>query len=111
MYSLFRFLPALVFGPVAIILWAIPQTEWVIWFWLGELVGWGTMPLLVTVCLALALPLAAGRSGFLAAAAFGVAGLMAAHDVAGLHSLAHGRGGGLNASLPASDPRGKVHVR
>src|SRR5205807_8979213 len=33
-YGLFRFLVALVFGPVAIILWAIPQTEWVTSVWL-----------------------------------------------------------------------------
>jgi hypothetical protein len=89
-YSLFRFLVALVFGPVAIILWSIPQTEWVTWFWLRELVGWGTTPLLVAVALSLALPLAAGRSGFLAAAAFGIAGLMAAYDLVGVLSVAHG---------------------
>ena len=60
-YSLLRFTVALVFGPLAIILWAIPQTEWVTRFWLRELVGWGTTPLLVTACMALALPLASGR--------------------------------------------------
>ncbi len=38
--------------------------EWVTWFWLRELVGWATTPLLVAVALSLALPLAAGRSGF-----------------------------------------------
>jgi hypothetical protein len=92
-YSIFRFTVALVFGPVAIILWAIPQTEWLTWFWLRELVGWGTTPLLVSVCLAIAVPLALGRSGFLAAAAFGIAGFMAAHDLVGLLSLANnGRG-------------------
>jgi hypothetical protein len=64
-YSLFRLLVALVFGPVAIILWAIPQTEWVTWFWLRELVGWGTTPLLVTACLAMAIPLASLHSGVL----------------------------------------------
>jgi hypothetical protein len=32
-YGLFRFLVALVFGPVALILWAIPQTEWVTSVW------------------------------------------------------------------------------
>jgi hypothetical protein len=89
-YSLVRFVVALVFGPVALILWAIPQTEWVTWFWLRELVGWGTTPLLVTVALSIAVPLAVGRSGFLAAAAFGIAGLMAAYDLVGVLSLAHG---------------------
>ena len=82
-YSLIRFTVALVFGPVAIILWAIPQTEWVTWFWLRELVGWGTTPLLVAVALSIAVPLALGRSGELAAAAFGIAGFMAAYDLVG----------------------------
>ena len=59
-YALFRLLVALVFGPVALILWAIPQTEWVTGFWLRELVAWSTTPLLVTACLAMAIPLAAG---------------------------------------------------
>src|ERR1041385_4894659 len=53
-YSVFRLLVALVFGPVALILWAIPQTEWVTWLWLRELLAWATTPLLVTACLALA---------------------------------------------------------
>lgn len=96
-YSLFRLLVALVFGPVAIILWAIPQTEWVTWFWLRELLAWSTTPLLVTACLALAIPLANGRSGFLPAAAFGIAGMMAAYDLVGLLGLSHG-GGGRGAS-------------
>jgi hypothetical protein len=94
-YSLFRFLVALVFGPVAIILWAIPQTEWVTSLWLNELLGWGTTPLLVAACLALALPLATGRSGFLAAAAFGIAGLQAAYDLVGLLSFGSARPGRL----------------
>jgi hypothetical protein len=91
-YSVFRLLVALVFGPVALILYAIPQTEWVTWFWLRELVGWATTPLLVTACLAMAIPLASGRSGFLAAAVFGIAGLQAAYDLVGL--LGHGGAGG-----------------
>jgi hypothetical protein len=64
-YSLFRLLVALVFGPVALILWAIPQTEWVTWFWLRELLAWATTPLLVTACLALAIPRGGppGRAG------------------------------------------------
>jgi hypothetical protein len=90
--SLFRFLVALVFGPVAIVLWAIPQTEWVTALWLRELVGWGSSPLLVVVALALAVPLATGQAGFLAAAAFGIAGLQAAHDLVGL--LGAGRSSG-----------------
>jgi hypothetical protein len=92
-YSLFRLLVALVFGPVAIILWAIPQTEWVTWFWLRELVGWGTTPLLVTACLAMAIPLASLHSGVLAGASFSLAGMMAAYDLAGLLSVAPGRAG------------------
>jgi hypothetical protein len=92
-YSIFRFLVALIFGPVAIILWAIPQTEWVTWFWLRELVGWATTPLLVTACLAMAIPLASLHSGILAGAVFALAGLMAAYDVVGL--LAMARGGAL----------------
>jgi hypothetical protein len=95
-YSLFRLLVTLVFGPVALILWAIPQTEWVTWFWLRELLAWATTPLLVTACLAMAIPLAGGRGGFLAAAAFGIAGLQAAYDLAGVLGLAHGRGGNLS---------------
>jgi hypothetical protein len=91
-YSLFRLLVALVFGPVALILWAIPQTEWVTWFWLRELLAWATTPLLVTACLALAIPLASGRSGFLLAAAFGIAGFQAAYDLVGLLGLGHGVG-------------------
>jgi len=91
-YSLFRFLVALVFGPVAIILWAIPQTEWVTWFWLRELLAWATTPMLVTACLALAIPLANGRSGFLLAAAFGIAGMMAAYDLVGLLGMTQGGG-------------------
>jgi hypothetical protein len=87
-YSLYRFLVALVFGPLAIILWAIPQTEWITTLWLRELLGWGTAPLLVTGALAMAIPLAGGRSGFLAAAVFGIAGLQAAYDLVGL--LGHG---------------------
>lgn len=90
-YSLYRFLVALLFGPVAIVLWAIPQTEWLLGFWVKEVVGWGTTPLLVTGALAMAIPLASGRNGFLAAAVFGIAGLQAAYDVAGL--LGHGGGG------------------
>ena len=91
-YSLFRLLVALVFGPVAIILWAIPQTEWVTWFWLRELLAWATTPLLVTACLALAIPLANGRGGFLPAAAFGIAGMMAAYDLVGLLGMTQGGG-------------------
>jgi len=93
-YSLFRLLVALLFGPVAIILWAIPQTEWVTWFWLRELLGWATTPLLVTACLALAIPIASGRSGVFAAVVFSIAGLMAAYDLVGLLSMAHRGGGG-----------------
>jgi hypothetical protein len=89
-YGLVRFLVALVFAPVALILWAIPQTEWVTSLWLRELVGWGTTPLLVVVSLALALPLVAGQAGFLAAAVLGIAAMMAAHDLVGL--LGGGRG-------------------
>jgi len=83
-YGLFRLLVALIFGPVALILWAIPQTEWVTWFWLRELLGWMTTPLLVTACLAMAVPIASGRDGFLAAAVFGIAGMQAAYDLVGL---------------------------
>jgi|SRR5579859_3331105 len=93
-YSLIRFTVALVFGPVAIMLWAVPQTEWVTWFWLRELVGWGTTPLLVAVALSIAVPLALGRSGELAAAAFGIAGFMAAYDLVGVLGLAHAGGRG-----------------
>jgi hypothetical protein len=82
-----------VFGPVALILYAIPQCEWVTWFWLREVVGWATTPLLVTACLAMAIPLASGRAGFLAAAAFGIAGFQAAYDLVGLFSYARGGGG------------------
>jgi hypothetical protein len=89
-YSLFRLLVALVFGPVAIILWAIPQTEWVTWFWLRELVGWATTPLLVTACLAMAIPLASLHQGVLAGAVFSLAGLMAAYDLVGLLAMAQG---------------------
>lgn len=88
-YSLVRFVVALVFGPVALILWAIPQTEWVTWFWLRELIGWSTTPLLVAVCLSVAVPMATGRFGFLAAAGFGIAGFMAAYDLAGILGFAH----------------------
>jgi hypothetical protein len=95
-YSIFRLLVALLFGPVALILWAIPQTEWVTWLWLRDLLAWATTPLLVTACLALAIPLASGRDGFLAAAVFGIAGLMAAYDLVGL--LGGARGGGLRVS-------------
>jgi hypothetical protein len=48
---------------------------------------------LVATVLSMAVPLAVGRSGFLAAAAFGIAGFMAAHDLAGLLSAAQSRGG------------------
>jgi hypothetical protein len=92
-YSIFRFTVALIFGPVAIILWAIPQTEWVTWFWLRELVGWATTPLLVTACLAMAIPLAGMHNGVLAGAVFSLAGLMAAYDLVGLLSMARGGGG------------------
>jgi hypothetical protein len=85
-----RFVVALVFGPIALIMWAIPQTEWVTGFWLRELIGWGTTPLLVAVCLSIAVPMAVGRSGFLAAAGFGIAGFMAAYDLVGLLALSHG---------------------
>src|SRR5215471_19140525 len=94
---------ALACGPLALMLWAIPQTEWVTWFWLRELLGWATTPLLVTACLALAIPLASGRSGFVAAAAFGIAGLQAAYDLAGLLSLAP-RGGGGAGPLQSARP-------
>jgi hypothetical protein len=94
-YSLFRLLVALVFGPVALILWAIPQTEWITTLWVRELLGWGTTPLLVAACLAMALPLATGRSGFLAAAAFSIAGLQAAYDLVGLLSFGSARPGRL----------------
>jgi len=110
-YSLFRLLVALIFGPVALILWAIPQTEWVTWFWLRELVGWATTPLLVTACLAMAIPLASLHSGgFLAGVVFSLAGLMAAYDLVGLLGLAHGRGGNLSpigyARMAAGAARG-----
>lgn len=94
-YSLFRFLIALLFGPLAIVLWAIPQTEWITIFWLHELLGWGTAPLLVTACLAMVIPLATAQSGgFIAAFVFGIAGLQAAHDLIGVFSQSGGRGGG-----------------
>lgn len=93
-YGLFRFLVTLVFGPVAIVLWAIPQTEWITSFWLREFVGWGTTPILVAVCLSMAVPLAMGSAGFLAAALFGVAGLKAASDLVGLFAMSKGGGGG-----------------
>ncbi len=95
-YSLFRFLVALLFGPVALILWAIPQTEWVTWLWLRELLGWGTTPLLVTAALAMAIPLAGLHSGFLAGVVFSIAGLMAAYDLVGLLGVSHGGGGGMS---------------
>lgn len=98
-YSLVRFVVALVFGPVALILWAIPQTEWITWFWLRELIGWGTTPLLVSVCLSVAVPMATGRSGFLAAAAFGIAGFMAAHDLVGVLGVSSSMG---KPNLPIS---------
>jgi hypothetical protein len=107
-YSLFRLLVALVFGPVAIILWAIPQTEWITGLWLRELVGWATTPLLVTACLAMAIPLASGRSGFLAAAAFGIAGLQAAYDLAGLLAFGHAWGGSLIPRVSARGAAGAV---
>jgi hypothetical protein len=91
-YSVFRLLVALVFGPVALILYAIPQTEWLTVFWLREVLGWAATPLFVTACLAMAVPLASGRTGFLAAAVFGIAGLQAAYDLVGL--LGHGHMGG-----------------
>lgn len=93
-YGLMRFLIALVFGPVALILWAIPQTEWVTGFWLREFIGWGTSPLLVVVAVSLAIPLAAGQAGFLGAVLFGIGGLQVAHDVVGLLSAARSGGGG-----------------
>jgi hypothetical protein len=86
-YALFRLLVALVFGPLALILWAIPQTEWVTWFWLRELVGWATTPLLVTACLAMAVPLAGGRYGLLGGIVFAIAGLQAAYDLVGLIAM------------------------
>lgn len=96
-YSLFRFLVALLFGPVAIMLWAIPQTEWVTWLWLRELLGWGTAPLLVTAALAMAIPLAGLHSGgFLAGVVFSIAGLMAAYDLVGLLGVSHGGGRGVS---------------
>jgi hypothetical protein len=88
-YGLFRLLVALIFSPVALILWAIPQTEWVTWFWLRELLGWATTPLLVTACLAMAIPLAGGREGFLGAMVFGIAGMQAAYDLVGLLGGTH----------------------
>ena len=87
-YALFRLLVALVFGPLALILWAIPQTEWVTWFWLRELVGWATTPLLVTACLAMVVPLAGGRYGLLGGIVFGIAGTQAAYDLVGLLAVA-----------------------
>jgi hypothetical protein len=101
-YSLFRFVVALLFGPVALILWAIPQTEWITRLWVGELLGWGTAPLLVTACLAIALPMASGREGFLGAVVFGIAGLQAAYDLVGLLAFGHARGANL---LPTSQLR------
>lgn len=100
-YGLIRFLIALVFGPVALILWAIPQTEWLTTFWLHELVGWGTTPILVGTALAFAVPLAAGQAGFLGAAVLGIGGLQVAHDVVGLLSHARGGGGGFGGPLAA----------
>lgn len=102
-YSVFRLLVALVFGPVALILWAIPQTEWITWFWLRELLAWSTTPLLVTACLSMAIPLASGRAGFLAAAAFGIAGFQAAYDLVGLLGVAS-RGGSSLAPLGFARP-------
>jgi hypothetical protein len=64
-YSIFRLLVALVFGPVAIILWAIAN-RMATRFWVREQLAWSTTPLLVTACLAMELPLATGRGGFLA---------------------------------------------
>lgn len=93
-YGLFRFLVAMVFGPVAIILWAIPQTEWVTSFWIREFVGWGTTPILVAVCLGLAIPLAIGQAGFLGAVLFAIAGFKAARDLVGLFAMSKGGGGG-----------------
>lgn len=101
-YGLIRFLIALVFGPFALILWAIPQTEWVTTFWLHELVGWGTTPVLVATALAFAIPLAAGQAGFLGAAVLGIGGLQVAHDMVGLLSHARGGGGGWGAPLMAA---------
>lgn len=93
-YGLIRFLVALVFGPVALILWAIPQTEWVTSFWLHEFIGWGTTPILVAVAIAFAVPLAAGQAGFLGAALFGIGGLQVAHDLVGMLARIRGGGGG-----------------
>jgi hypothetical protein len=106
-YSIFRFLVALLFGPVALILWAIPQTEWITRLWIGELLGWGTTPLLVTACLALALPMASGREGFLGAAVFGIAGMQAAYDLVGLLAFGRARGGSL-FPVPYAAIRGGV---
>lgn len=93
-YGLFRFVVVLVFGPVAIILWAIPQTEWVTSFWIREVLGWGTTPILVTVALAIAVPMAMGQSGFIGAVLFGIAGFKAAYDLVGLFAMSKGGGGG-----------------
>lgn len=87
-YGLFRLMVALAFGPLALMLWAIPQTEWVTWLWLRELLGWSTTPLLVTACLAIAIPLASGRDGVFGALIFGIAGMQAAHDLVGLLGFA-----------------------
>lgn len=91
-YAVFRLVVALIVGPVALICWAIPQTEWLTSLWIRDLLGWATTPLLVAACLAVAVPLASGREGFLAAAVFGIAGLQACYDLVGL--LASSRGGG-----------------
>jgi hypothetical protein len=97
-YGVFRFVLALIFGPVALLLWAIPQTEWVTRLWLHEFIGWGSSPILVAVVLAIAVPLAVGQSGFLGAVLFGSAGLSAAHDVVGLLGGIQ-RGGGSGSGL------------
>src|SRR5919108_357032 len=66
-----------------------------------------TDPLLVA--LALAIPLATGQAGFLAAAAFGIAGLQAAYDLVGL--LGAGRGGGHLAGAGDAIALGRLAAR
>lgn len=93
-YGLLRFVVALLFGPAAIILWAIPQTEWVTSFWLREFIGWGLTPVFVATALAIAIPLALGQVGFIGAALFAIAGFKAAYDLVGLFAMSKGSGGG-----------------
>jgi hypothetical protein len=57
----------------------------------------GNHAAVVTVALAIAIPLVLGRGGTLAAVAFGIAGFQAAYDLVGLLSLAQWGDGGRSA--------------